>query len=84
MLDMMKKSSMKRVPKGKVPAPRTRSHDGYFLARISLGIWLVLTGYCMASALVPINPPRSVRGTEMQNQRDKRMKKREIGIAPVL
>ena len=30
----------------------------------------------MASALVPINPPRSVRGTEMQNQREKRMKEK--------
>jgi hypothetical protein len=31
-----------------------------------------------------MNPPKRVSGTEMQNQRDKRTKYKEIGIAPVL
>jgi hypothetical protein len=31
-----------------------------------------------------MNPPKRVSGTEMQNQRAKRTKYKEIGIAPVL
>jgi len=38
----------------------------------------------MASDVVPRKPPRRVRGTEMQNQSDRRMKYKEIGMAPVL
>jgi hypothetical protein len=38
MLDRMNKSSINRVPNDSVPTPRTKSHDGYFLAGISLGI----------------------------------------------
>ncbi|KAI5432575.1 hypothetical protein KIW84_020041 [Lathyrus oleraceus] len=75
---------MKRVPNGSVPAPRTRSHDGYLRAGISLGIWLVRTGYSICSAFVPINPPVRVSGTEMQNQRKNSSKYKEMGIAPVL
>jgi hypothetical protein len=38
MLDRVNKGSINRVLNDGVPVPRTRSHDGYFLVRISLGI----------------------------------------------
>jgi hypothetical protein len=38
----------------------------------------------MLAARVPSKPPIRVSGTEMQNHRAKRVKKSEMGIAPVL
>lgn len=45
---------------------------------------MVRTGNSMLAARVPSKPPIRVSGTEMQNHRAKRVKKSEMGKAPVL
>ncbi len=42
------------------------------------------TGNGVGSVTDPRNPPKSVNGTEIPNHNSNRMKKREMGIAPVL
>ena len=66
---MMKKSSMKTAPKGRMP-PMSIVKCGpmyHACAGICLGISLVRTGGSRRLCLKPKKAPQKTRGTEMQN-----------------